>query len=101
MNNKHDLKRVIEKSHGAICIHIASVPVTETLDDSKIWDGIVEVYMLNGHAEAKTAYAWSYKTDDPDDPIRHETVLHLPPVDSPQTAVRSAITKNNHAPNSA
>jgi len=88
MNNNQDLQRAIAKLHGAFGIHIASVPVSETLNDCEAWDGMVELFMLSGHPEAKTIYAWTDHASDPDTPSRHVTVLHLPPVDSPQAAVK-------------
>lgn len=56
-----------------------------------ICEGVVEVFTLHGHPSANTAYAWSHATDDPANPKRHVTVLHIPPAVSPLTAVRCAI----------
>jgi hypothetical protein len=39
------------------------------------------------------ADAWMYHTDDPAHPKRHVTVLHIPPVTSPKTAVQAAIVQ--------
>jgi hypothetical protein len=36
-------------------------------------------------------YGWSYDTDDPKQPKKYVTVLHIPPVVSPQTAVQAVI----------
>jgi hypothetical protein len=52
------------------------------------WEGIVEVFNIVGHPEAKRCYAWSYKGDGGDQFV---TVLEIPPVDSPNTAVRVSI----------
>jgi hypothetical protein len=38
-------------------------------------------------------YAWMHDTGDPAKPKRHVTVLHIPPVVSPQTAVKAAIVQ--------
>jgi hypothetical protein len=38
-------------------------------------------------------YAWSHDTDDPKHHTKHITVLHIPPVISPETAVRAAIVQ--------
>jgi hypothetical protein len=38
-------------------------------------------------------YAWIHATDDPAHPKRHDTVLHIPPVISAQTAVQAAIVQ--------
>jgi hypothetical protein len=91
MNYIADLKDVIRKLHGVESTHTTSVPVKEVFDGKTVWDGIVEVFDLHGHPKANTAYAWSHETDDPDNPRRHVTVLHIPPAVSPVTAVRVAI----------
>jgi hypothetical protein len=71
--------------------HVESVPVKETFKGETVWEGIVEVFELAGHATAHRAYAWAHETDNPDKPIRHITVLHIHPIKSAQDAVRAAI----------
>jgi hypothetical protein len=92
-----DLKDMIHKQHGATATHVASVPVTETFNGQTIWDGIVEVFDLRGHPGTHRVYAWEHETDDPGNPKRHVTVLHIPPVVSPLTAVRAAIVQEDRA----
>ena len=91
MSHIDDLKVIIHKLHGAKATHRESVPVKEVWQGQTVWDGIVEVFDLHGHPKANIAYAWSHETDDPANPKRHVTVLHVPPVESPITAVRAAI----------
>ncbi len=88
-----ELAEVIQKLHGARATHRASVPVKEVFNGKTVWEGIVEVFDLYGHAKANTAYAWSHTTDNPAQPKRHVTVLHIPPAVSPETAVRAAIVQ--------
>jgi hypothetical protein len=97
VNYIDDLREIIHKLHGATATHVESVPVTETFEGKTIWDGIVEVFDLHGHPGTHRVYAWSHETDDPDNPKRHVTVLHLPPVVSPITAVRAAIVQEYRA----
>ena len=52
---------------------------------------MVEVFEPIGHPEAKKAYACSYETDA--QKRRTIAVLHVPPIDSPDAAVRAAIVK--------
>jgi hypothetical protein len=40
---------------------------------------------------SSTVYAWTHATDDPKNPKRHVTVLRIPPVISPKTAVQAVI----------
>ena len=91
MSHIDDLREVIRRLHGVKSIHVASVPVKETFNGQTIWDGVVEVFTLHDHPKANTAYAWTHDTDDPANPVRHVTVLQIPPAVSPLTAVRAAI----------
>lgn len=86
-----ELRDVIQKLHGAEATHCESVPVKEVFNGQTVWEGLVEVFDLKGHPKTNRVYAWSHETDNPGDPERHVTVLHIPPVVSPITAVRAAI----------
>ena len=48
---------------------------------------------LKGHPKTNKAYAWAHDTEDPLQPKRQVTVLHIPPVTSPELAVRAAIVQ--------
>ena len=91
MSYIEELKDVIRRLHGAEATHVESVPVKEVFQGKTVWEGIVEVFDLTGHATAHRVYAWAHKTDSPEKPIRHVTVLHLHPIKSAQDAVRAAI----------
>jgi hypothetical protein len=88
-----ELRGVIRRLHGAEPTHLESVPVTETFGGQTVWDGIVEVFELKGHPKASRVYAWSHNTDDPQEPKRHVTVLHIGPVTSAVLAVKAAIVQ--------
>jgi hypothetical protein len=90
-NHIEELRSVIRRLHGVEAKHLASVPVTETFQGRTVWDGTVEVFTLRGHPKTSRLYAWAHDTDDPENPKRHVTVLHIPPVVSPVLAVRAAI----------
>ena len=92
-----DLKEVIRRLHGVESTHRESVPVKEVFQGKTIWEGVVEVFDLHGHPKANTAYAWAHETDDANNPVRHVTVLHVPPAVSPITAVRLAIAQELRA----
>jgi len=93
MTHIQELGDTIHRLHGATARHLESVPVTETFQGRTIWDGVVEVFHLSGHPKTDKVYAWIHETDDPANPKRHVTVLHIPPVVSPQTAVQAAIVQ--------
>jgi hypothetical protein len=97
MNYIEELRDVIKHLHGVEATHLESVPVQETFQGKTVWEGIVEVFELHGHPEAPKVYAWAHDTDDPTQPRRHVTVLHLGPVTSPLLAVRAAIFQEYRA----
>ena len=93
MTNIQELGNVIHRLHGAKAHHLESVPVKESFQGRTVWDGIVEVFQLTGHPQTDKVYAWTHDTNDPAHPKHHVTVLHIPPVVSPQTAVQAVIVK--------
>jgi len=95
VSNIGELREIIRRLHGADALHIESVPVKEVFQGQTVWDGVVEVFDLTGHATAHRAYAWSHDTDDPANPRRHVTVLHEHPVKSARDAVRAFIVQES------
>ena len=93
MSYIRELQDVIRRVHGVESEHVESVPVKETFQGRTVWEGIVEVFTLIEHPTAHRAYAWAHDTDDPQNPRRHVTVLHLHPIKSAQDAVRAAIVQ--------
>ena len=83
-----DIRSAVQTIHHCAARHAASVPVREMFDDKVVWEGVVEVFDLLRHPQAIRCYAWRFM--DGNEP-RYVTVLELPPVDSPQTAVKVAI----------
>lgn len=93
MNDINDIAIVIENLHGSKPTHVETVPITESFEGQTIWEGNVEVFDLENHPKAKRVYAWSHVVGENDEQKRYVTVLHIPPVDSPQTAVKIAIVQ--------
>ena len=93
MSNIAELQDTIRHLHKAHPRHVESVPVTESFQGQTVWDGVVEVFDLIGHPKANRIYAWSHDTGNPKHPKHYVTVLHIPPVISPETAVRAAIAQ--------
>src|ERR1700694_3205214 len=83
-----DVQGVILALHRCESNHVSSVPVHEVFQGKTAWKGTVEVFDLIGHEKAKRAYAWQYEEGGKTNTI---AVLEIPPVDSPQTAVKVAI----------
>lgn len=86
-----ELKTAIRDLHGCEPEYVETVPVTETYHGETLWTGDVEVFTIRGHPRAKRAFAWSHASGKNDKARRYVAVLELPPVDSPQTAVKVAI----------
>ncbi len=82
------LKKAIKSTHGCESLHVESVEVKEVFEGHTAWEGTVEVFHLVGHPQAKRAYAWTYRDGDQNKTI---AVLEIPPIDSPQSAVKVAI----------
>lgn len=87
-----ELQAVILNLHGATAEYVETVPVSEQFQGQTVWEGEVEVFELHDHPKAHRAYAWGYSTDDDD--RRYVTVLELPPVTSPETAVKASIVRD-------
>ena len=85
------LQDAIRDLHGCESTYLETVPVTETFQGKVVWAGEVEVFEIRGHPKATHAYAWSHKAGENDQETRYITVLQIPPVTSPETAVRAAV----------
>jgi len=89
-----ELKDAIRATHGCESLHVESVPVKEVLEDQTTWEGTVEIFDLVGHPEAKRAYAWRHRNGDENKTM---AVLEIPPVDSPESAVKVAIASKRRS----
>jgi hypothetical protein len=87
-----NLRTAIETMHKCKATHVQSVPVVEMFGNKTAWEGVVESFALSGHPKAKRCYAWSYQDKGE---TKYVKVLEIPPVTSPQTAVRVGILANN------
>jgi hypothetical protein len=83
-----NIQKAVEKAAECPAKHLESVAVMEGFRDQTMWEGVVEIFALEGHAKAKRAYGWQtgHSTD-----AKFTAVLEIPPVDSPNTAVRASI----------
>src|SRR5271168_5100418 len=91
MNYIDELRDVIRRLHGAEATHIESVPVKEVFQGQTVWEGIVEVFDLTGHATAHRAYAWAHDGKHPKE--SSVAVLHKEPITSAAAAVRAALVQ--------
>ena len=93
MQKQQDLIRAVESLHNCRASHREAVEVHETSQGRPAWEGVVHVFDLEGHPEADTCYAWSAPVEGSDN-RKFYAVLHIPPVDSPEKAVRAAIVSD-------
>ncbi len=82
------LKEAIEHLHKCRASHKQTVIVREHFGDQLAWEGSVSVFTVD-HPEADTCYAWSSPVEG-SDKRKFYAVLQIPPVDSPDKAVRAA-----------
>ena len=90
----HRLKLAIENLHRCIAVHVSSAPVHEVFNGKTVWKGEVEVFKLEKHPRAKRCFAWSHREAEGDKGERFFAVLEIPPIVSPETAVRAQIVKD-------
>ena len=88
-----ELTTTIKNLHGVESTHIQTVHVKESFDGKTVWEGDVEVFELQGHPKAKKVYAWIHGLDNTK-AKRHVTVLAVPPITSPETAVKAVIVND-------
>jgi hypothetical protein len=93
--NKQDylarLQVTVSQLHNCGAVWRETVPVHEVFRGQTVWQGEVEVFDLTGHPKAKRCYGWSHRDGKNDEGERFVTVLEIPPVVSPLTAVRVSI----------
>jgi hypothetical protein len=93
--NKQDylarLQVAIERLHDCGANYRETVAVHEVFQDKTVWRGEVQVFDLYGHDQATVCYGWSQREGKGEKGDRFVTVLQIPPVISPETAVRAAI----------
>ena len=77
------LQKTILDLHGCDSRHLGSIRIKETFQDLT-WDGIVEIFFLINHPEAKEVYAWKNTADN-----ETTTILAISPIESASDAVRA------------
>lgn len=88
------LIEAIRHLHGCDSVWVESVPVQELWEGKPVWEGVVDIFNLEGHPTATRACAW-FHAQEGTAKRRYVAVLHIPPVDSPVAAVRAAIVAEN------
>jgi len=89
-----DLRRAIERLHNCQASFLEDVAVVEMFGDKTVWSGIVSVFLIKNHPQTDKCYAWSSPIEG-STKRRYYAVLHIPPVDSPEKAVRASIVQDH------
>jgi hypothetical protein len=89
-----DLQRALEGLHSCLASYREAVQVREDFKGQSVWEGVVHVFDLEGHPKARLAYAWSSPVEG-SDRRKFYAVLHIPPVESAEAAVRAAIVADH------
>jgi hypothetical protein len=88
LKNIKSLQRAIKPVDGCDSKYVDSIPVHEVFRRETAWQGTVEVFDLLSDEKAKRCYACQYEDGKE---IETVAILEIPPVDSPESAVRVAI----------
>ena len=87
------LRTAINELHKCRATHKTTVYVKEEAQGKIVWEGDVEVFSLFGHPRAKFCYGWSVGEGG-----EFITILELPPVSTPQAAVKVGMARNINQP---
>ena len=90
------LKASVERMLECTASFVEDVIVVEKVGGKVAWNGTVSVFNLEGHPQATKAYAWSSPIEG-SAKRRYCAVLHIPPVDSPDKAVRASLVQDRKA----
>lgn len=91
-----ELQKHVEHMHGVKARLNDVARIKEVHDSKTVWEGVVHVFDITGHAKADTCYAWSSAAEG-SNKRRFYAVLKIPPVVSPETAVKAAIVADHKA----
>jgi hypothetical protein len=91
-----NLKQAVERLYRCHASFLEDVVVVEKFGDKTVWQGIVSIFGIKGHPKAVKCYAWSSPIEG-STKRRYYAVLHIPPIDSPEKAVRASIV-HGHKP---
>ncbi len=72
---------------------IEDVIVMEGFGSDAVWEGVVSVLAIEGHQMSKRCYAWSSPIEG-SKKRKFYAVLHIPPIDSPEKAVKASIVRD-------
>jgi len=72
------------------------VAVVEMFGEETVWGGVVSVFEIKGQPQTTKCYSWSSSIEG-STKRRYYAVLQIPPVNSPEKAVRASIVFDHGA----
>lgn len=91
--SRNQLIKAIYDLHACEAAWIETCQVKEVFQGEIAWEGIVNVFEIKNHPKATKAYAWSSPIEG-GTKRRYYAVLNIPPIDSPEKAVRASIVQD-------
>ena len=88
LNNVERLKDTIRVLYRCEARHIDSVRLQDTFSAQLAWDGVVEIFELDGCDESSHCFAWNYREHGI---TKSHAILSVNGVNSAQAAVRSTL----------
>ena len=82
------LKEAVEKAYECKARHVVSEEVIDLFQGEVAWDAVVATFELQEYPKAKRCYVWAHIEDG--EP-QYTTVLEIPPVNSPESALEASI----------
>jgi hypothetical protein len=77
-------KAIIRQRYGCEALYITTVYVKKMLPCDPNWNGLVKVFELVGHLQAKRCFVWSYRDNGE---VRKMTSPAIAPIVSAEVAV--------------
>ena len=79
----------IENRAKCVAVHFQTQPVRLAIDGKEVWKGKVEMFQLKNHPQAKLAFGWGFQNEQKK--IEYITVIGIPPLDNPLSAVKAYV----------
>ena len=89
-----DIKNAVERMHSCTASYLEEVAVIEKFGDKTVWEGVVYLFDIEGYSKAKQCFAWASPVTG-SKKYKYYAVLNVPPIDSPQKAVRASIVQDH------
>ncbi len=87
------IEEAIHNLHGCAASFRESTWVEETFEGEPVWADEVHLFDLEGHPTASLCYGWAYPVEEGSRRVAFVAILHEPPINSPNDAVRAFLVE--------